>query len=273
MKRVKSNAWLVFAFLGFLFIGWGLHQIFVIPTYDDHWAWLATGDSEIWDYIKFRFQNHGLWTAANGIFILLVALTGLRNREYWAWWTLAYVPVHIILLTTLFYWLFFITIPLVFLATWSLWASRSQLRSGISNHRGFGWVILFAIGLLLLYFAYDNFFIIPALDVHDPDRGWDWLTTDPEIIDYIKFYFRVYGIRVFGFGMLTILTTVTGLRNGYRSAWIVLWTVPVLVIIHFFIWSWTAPILAGVLIIAGLGLWLSYPKIKPAPEAREGLIL
>ena len=259
---MKEKSWLVFAFIGFLFTGWGLHQIFIIPTYDDHWAWLSTGNTEIWDYIKFRFQNHGVWTAANGLFMMLVALTGFRNREQWAWWTLAYVPVHIILLTTQFYWLFFITIPLVLIAVWALWVNRSRLRPGTSNRRGVGWMILFAFGLLFLYFAYDNFFVVPALDVHDPDRGWAWLTTDPEIIAYIKLYFRVFGIRVFGFAMLTLWTTVYGLREGYRSGWIPLLLVPLLVAIHLLLWPWPwfIPILISLALLAGLGLWLAYPK-------------
>jgi hypothetical protein len=259
MDKVKSNTWIVFTFIGFLFIGWGLHQIFVIPTYTDHWAWLSTGDPEIWDYIKHRFQNHGVWTAANGLFILLVAVTGLRNRERWAWWTLTYVPVHILLLTIHFYWLFFITIPLMLITAWALWASRSDLQPGLSNRRGIGWLILFGVGLLFLYFAYDAFFVIPALDVRDPNRGWAWLTTDPEIIDYIKFYFRIYGIRVFGFAVMALLATFYGLREGYRSAWKTLWLVPLLVLVHPFLWPWLTPILIGIALLAGVGLGLAYP--------------
>ncbi len=260
MDKFKSNFWIVFALIGFLFIGWGLHQIFVIPTYTDHWAWLSTGDPEIWDYIKGRFQNHGVWTAANGLFILIVALTGLRNQERWAWLTLAYVPVHILLLTIHFYWLFFITIPLMLITVWALWASRPHLSPSLSNRRCMGWLIVFVIGLLFLYFAYDNVFVIPALDVRDPNRGWDWLTTDHEIIDYIKFYFRIYGIRVFGFAVMTLLTTFYGLREGYRSAWNVLWLMPILLLIHILLWPWLTPLLLGFALFSGLGIWLAYPK-------------
>lgn len=259
MEKVKSNARIVFAFIGFLFIGWGLHQIFVIPTYTDHWTWLSTGDREIWDYVKFRFINQGVWTTGNGLFILLAALTGLRNGERWAWWTLAYVPIHILLLTTQFYWLFFITLPFALIAVWALLKSRPHLQPKLSNRRGFGWLIIFIMGLLFLYFAYDNFFVIPALDARDPERGWDWLTTDPEIIAYIKFYFRIYGIRVFGFAVMTLLATVYGLREGYRAAWSVLWLAPIVLLIHIFLWPWLSPILIGLALFAGFGLWLAYP--------------
>ena len=70
---LKVTSWLALALFGFLFTGWGLHQILVVPTFDDHWVWLTTGNAEILDYIKFRFQFHGVWTAADGIFILLAA--------------------------------------------------------------------------------------------------------------------------------------------------------------------------------------------------------
>lgn len=89
-----------------------------------------------------------------------------------------------------------------------------------------------------------------------------WLTTVPEIIDYIKFYFRVFGVRVLAFGMLTLLTAATGLRAGSPRAWGILLIVPILVGVHLFIWPWTAPLLLGVILFAGVGLWLSYPKEK-----------
>ena len=264
MEKLNRNTWLLLAAIGFLFVGWGLHQIFVIPTYDDHWAWLKTGDPEILDYIKFWFRIHGVWTAANGLLIALVASTGFRKNERWAWKVLAYVPIHLILLTTQFYWLFFITIPLLVISIWALAVSRSRLQPGHSNRRGAGWLILFAVGLLMLYFAYDNLFVIPALDVRDPDRGWAWLTTDPEIIAYIKLYFRVYGVRVFGFAVMVLLTSYYGLREGRRSAWKTLWLVPLLTLVHVVLWPWLALVLVGLALAAGLGLALSYPKAKDA---------
>lgn len=177
--------------MGSLLIAWGIHQIVIIPGFSpEHWAWLSS-DFEIVDYIKFWFRNHGVWTTANGAFFTFIAAASFKKRTRWAWWALAYLPVHIILLTTQFFWLFFITIPLVLLSVWALWVTRDDLQPESSHRRNYGWVFFMVIGLGTLYFAYDNFFVIPALDVRDPDRGWAWLTTDPEIIDYIKFYFRV----------------------------------------------------------------------------------
>lgn len=63
-------------------------------------------------------------------------------------------------------------------------------------------------------------------------------------------------------GTLTVMTAGIGLRRGDRMAWAVLWIIPVLIGVHFFIWPWTAPFLVGLILLAGLGLWLSYPKAR-----------
>lgn len=260
--KMKAKIWLIFAVLGGLFTYWGLHQLFIIPTTSgEHWDWLSP-TPELIEYIKFRFQNLGAITLANGLFILVLSLTGLRQREGWAWAGLVVVPLYLLFLTGIFYWLFFITIPLALLAGWALWVSFGNLMPVVSNHRGIGWVIIFVVGLLLVYFAYDNFFVIPALDVHDPERGWDWLTTVPAHIDYIKLYFRVYGIHVFAFSAMTLSITFFGLREGYRSAWRTLWLVPALVVLHTYFWPWLTLLLIGISLLAGTGLWWARPKTK-----------
>jgi hypothetical protein len=61
----------------------------------------------------------------------------------------------------------------------------------------YAWVLLMMVGLSFVYYAYDNIIVIPALSPTDPERGWAWLTTDPEVIDYIKYWFRIFGIFQF----------------------------------------------------------------------------
>ncbi len=256
---MKSNAWKILAGIGFLFVGWGLNQILVIPTQTDHWDWL-TFDLEVIKYIKWWSPIRGIWSVATGLFFALIAATAFKHQERWARWALAYLPVHIIILTIQAYWIFFITVPLLALAVWSLWISWDNNRPVAYSRRKFGWIIFMIIGLAFLYFAYDNLFVIPALDVLDPDRGWAWLTTEPEIIDYIKFHFRFSGIWILALANLTLLTASTGLREGSRRAWGILFIVPILVSVHLFFWPWPAPILIGVIFLSGLGLWLSYPK-------------
>ena len=88
------------------------------------------------------------------------------------------------------------------------------------------WVIFLLLGLLILVFAWYNAFLIPSLDPADPDMGWEWLTTDLEIIDYIKFNFRAQGMWIFVYGLLVIATAVGGFRQGERWAWLGLCSVP-----------------------------------------------
>ena len=81
------------------------------------------------------------------------------------------------------------------------------------------WVLLFLVGLGIAYFAYDNLVVIPALDPADPDRGWAWLTTDPEVIDYIKFSFRNFGYWILAVAVFVTVISATGFRQGERWAW------------------------------------------------------
>lgn len=122
----------------------------------------------------------------------------------------------------------------------------------------FGWIVFLVIGALILLFAAYNAFYIPALDPADPDEGWEWLTTDPEIIEYIKFNFRVQGMWQFGYGLLVMAAFV--LRRGSRWAWLGLWSVPLVLVFMFFMMPWTLPFIM-LPMAAGIGaLILSRPR-------------
>ncbi len=254
------HAWRILAASGLSWAGWGLHQLVFIPSFSpDHWDWLTT-DPGVIEYIQFWFRIHGIWTLANGLFVAWIAFGALKHRQPWAWWTLVYLPVHILLLTFQAWWLSFLTIPLLLLVLTALWATRRHLLPATRNGQNAGWLLLLLIGLGILYYSYDNIAVIPALAADDADRGWAWLTTDTPVIDYIQFYFRVFGLRVLAFGLFTVLTAVTGLRVGDRQAWKAMLLVPLLTAAHLPLWPWLAPLLLGVLVISGIGLWLSYPK-------------
>ena len=111
------------------------------------------------------------------------------------------------------------------------------------------WILLLVVGLAVGYFAYDNLVVIPWLDPADPDRGWSWLTSDPEIIEYIKFHFRIFGFWVLAFAVFVIVTSITGYRRGEKWAWYSLLYLPVHIVIHMFLWPWTIPILLLLLIM------------------------
>jgi hypothetical protein len=137
------------------------------------------------------------------------------------------------------------------LAVWSIRASRDNIRLASETRGSFGWVFFIVIGLAFLYFSYHNLFVIPALNLRDPDQDWTWLTGNPEIIDYITLHFRGFAIKVLTFGMLTLLTAATGLRAGSRRARSILFIDPILIGVHYFVWSWTAPILISAILLSG----------------------
>jgi hypothetical protein len=136
----------------------------------------------------------------------------------------------------------------------------------MSSITRYSWVLLFAIGLVLLYYAYDNIVVIPAIDPADPERGWDWLTADPQVIEYIKFWFRIYGIWVLAVAVFVLVISATGYRLGQRWAWFSLLYLPVHIAIHMFIWPWTIPILAVLLVLTLLGLFLPLRIFFPRNE-------
>ena len=130
----------------------------------------------------------------------------------------------------------------------------------------YSWVLLFIVGLGFLYYAYDNIVLIPALDPADPDRGWAWLMTDPQVIEYIKFWFRNFGIWVLAVAVFVMVISATGFRQGERWAWYSLLYLPVHIVIHMFIWPWTIPFLGILMIVTLLGLLLPVRVFFPTDE-------
>lgn len=98
------------------------------------------------------------------------------------------------------------------------------------------WISLLLVGLSLAYYAYDNLITMPALDPSDPDRGWNWLTTDPEVIAYIKSWFRTFGFWVLAVAVFVTVISATGFRKGERWAWYSLLYLPVHIGIHMVLW-------------------------------------
>ena len=237
-----------------VFIFWGIHQIINIPRHPaNHWSWL-TADPAVIEYIKWWFQIHGVWTLANGLFFTLTAATAFRDGEPWSRWLLAYLPIHLTLLTIRFYWLAMITIPLIMGSVLALRAGWKTEPASPVKSSGGSWIVFLPIGLVILSYAFDNLFIIPALDPADPARGWDWLTLDPEVIDYFKFYFRNLGLRVLSVGVLTLVAACFGLRKGSRAAWRILWIVPALLLAHILFWPWLLLPLVSLALLGAAGL-------------------
>jgi len=127
----------------------------------------------------------------------------------------------------------------------------------------YAWILLLLVGLSFVYYAYDNVIVIPSLSPTDPDRGWAWLTTDPEVIDYIQYWFRIFGIWVFAVAVFIIIISVTGFRQGEKWAFFSLLYVPIHIIVHMFLWPWAIPVLMVILLLTVAGLMLPYRQFFP----------
>ncbi len=124
----------------------------------------------------------------------------------------------------------------------------------MKNLRRHSWLLLFFVGLGLAFYAYHNLVTIPGLDPADPDQGWAWLTTDPEVIEYIKWWFRTLGFWVLAVAIIVMIVSSTGYRKGERWAWYTLAYLPVHIFIHILLWPWLAPALVIVLLLVIAGL-------------------
>ncbi len=125
------------------------------------------------------------------------------------------------------------------------------------------WVLFFIIGLALLGFAVDNIVFIPRLNGDDPNRGWAWLTTDEEVLDYIKFWFRNFGLWVLAVAVFVLMISATGFRKGEKWAYFTLLYLPVHIIIHLLIFPWLAPPLLVILLVTIAGLALPFRQFFP----------
>ena len=131
----------------------------------------------------------------------------------------------------------------------------------------YSWILILIVGLLMLVFAIDNIVFIPGIDPADPERGWTWLTTDPEVVAFLKYQYRLFGFGILALSMFVMTTAATGFRNRERGAWWAMLYLPVHIAIHLYYWPWTAPILIPLLLITIVAIALPYRLFFPArPE-------
>ncbi len=123
------------------------------------------------------------------------------------------------------------------------------------------WVVFVLIGVLFLLFAIYNLVYVPSIDPAHPDQGWLWLTSDPDVIEYIKFYFRVQGVWQIPLAVFVIFSAVGGLRNGQRWAWYAFWYVPIHFAIVMVLMPWVAFVLVPLLVLAVAALFFMMPVV------------
>lgn len=118
----------------------------------------------------------------------------------------------------------------------------------------YSWVFMLLAGILILIYAYDNIVTIPNLDPNDSERGWEWLTTDEDVVEYIKFIFRFLGLWILFSGITTIAISLTGYRTMQQWAWWSLLYLPLHLILLTSFTPWILPIMAPVITIVLIGL-------------------
>lgn len=115
----------------------------------------------------------------------------------------------------------------------------------------FFWMFFIIVGLFHLLPTFSGF-CIPCVEPHH----WDWLTQDPEIVDYLSFTWQILSLFEASLSVFMMVTAVTGYRKGERWAWYLLWLwLPVLVGETILMpWSW--PLLVTLMVLLVIGqLW------------------
>jgi hypothetical protein len=116
------------------------------------------------------------------------------------------------------------------------------------------WVVFLLIGLIILVSSLQNIIFLPLVT---PEGRLDWLTSDPEVLDYVAMHFRILGVWQLALGLLVLAIAVTGLRQRQLWAWTVMWIVPVLLLGVTLVMPWLVPFTPALLILAAGTLLLS----------------
>ena len=109
------------------------------------------------------------------------------------------------------------------------------------------WIFFIIVGLLHLGLAVNSFCIL----CQEPSR-LDWLTRDPEILDYLLLVWRLVGLFELGLSLVMMIIAATGYRRRQKWAWHLLWLwLPILIgetILMYWLLPFLAPLIALVLI-------------------------
>ena len=106
MERIyEKYAWVVFLFLGLMWVVVGFAQAFypdgLAETDAQHvtdmsWSELKDSSPEASDLVRFLYGNMGLLKMSWSFLVIAITLTGFRRGEKWAWYTLCLVPILLV---------------------------------------------------------------------------------------------------------------------------------------------------------------------------------
>ena len=106
MERIyEKYAWVVFLFLGLLWVVVGFAQAFYPDgllendaqlVTDMSWNEIKDSSPEASDLVHFMYGNMGLLKMSWSFLVIAITLTGFRRGEKWAWYTLCLVPILLV---------------------------------------------------------------------------------------------------------------------------------------------------------------------------------
>jgi cbb3-type cytochrome oxidase subunit 1 len=106
MERVNEKyGWVVFLFLGLLWVVVGIVQVFspgeLLRTDAQlitglSWSELKASSPIATDLVRFHYGGMGLLKTSWSFLVLAITLTGYRKGEKWAWYTLWLVPALLV---------------------------------------------------------------------------------------------------------------------------------------------------------------------------------
>ncbi len=117
-KPYDKYAWVLFLPSGILLLAFPLISLLQSYFFDPELKglnWL-TSDPAILGFIRWNFTFQSLFSTGFGVFIMATSLTGYRRHERWAWYAFLYLPLFLLGVQVLAYWLFLITIPLLIMS-------------------------------------------------------------------------------------------------------------------------------------------------------------
>src|SRR5665647_207890 len=105
MKFYEKYAWVILLAVGLLWLVVGIVALFqpegigetdVQSVTNMPWSELKASSPAAANFVNFVYGQSGLHGMHAAFFVIVIALTGYRRGEKWAWYTMVSVPVYLV---------------------------------------------------------------------------------------------------------------------------------------------------------------------------------
>ncbi|MBC8336571.1 MAG: hypothetical protein H8E29_15015 [Anaerolineales bacterium] len=135
------------------------------------------------------------------------------------------------------------------------------MKSKIQN---IGWIIFILFGLLQISSG------LPSLCILCMEPGhWDWLTSAPEVLEYLNLTWRWLGVTSLAFGVWTLAIAATAFRKGERWAWFAMWVWPAYLAAQGIVFPFQWPAMRILIVFALIGLFVPYRIFFPKKQEQK----